>query len=144
MRYTYSLFLLLSIACNNAEMVEKKNVDTIESRSTTDTSKFVYDASTDGSKVFPKGTKVLADTLGVKLYEVTMQPGDSMPLHNHPDHIFYVIQGGKGAVYVNGGERQEGEMMNGEGFVNGPVLDKGVNTGKTTVKFIVADIYRPR
>jgi hypothetical protein len=122
--YFFTIFLLLLIACK--------------------TSKFLYDPSKDGGKVFPKGTRILSDTLGVRLYELTILPGDSVPLHNHPDHIFYVIQGGKVALYMNGGERMEGEMMNGEGFVHGPVIDKAINIGNTTIKAIVADIYRPR
>ncbi len=60
---------------------------------------FAYDAATDGMMVAPKMTRILGDTLGIKMYEVISKPGDSIPLHSHPDHAFYVIQGGKAAIY---------------------------------------------
>ena len=102
-----------------------------------------YDAATDGMLVAPSLTRKLGDTLGFKMYEVTTKPGDSIPLHSHPDHAFYVIQGGKAAIYF-GNERQEWELKAGMGFVNGPVKDAGKNIGKTTIKFLVVDVYRPR
>ena len=103
----------------------------------------VYDAATDGMLVAPGITRKLGDTLGIKMYEVTAKPGDSIPLHAHPDHTFYVIDGGKAAIYF-GNDRQEWELKPGMGFVNGPVKDAAKNIGKTNIKFLVVDIYRPR
>lgn len=115
-----------------------KAVATVE-----DTTNFSYDASTDGMLVAPNMTKILGDTLGIKMYEVTAQPGDSIPLHQHPDHAFYVISGGKAAIYFDN-DRQEWDLKPGMGFVNGPVNDAAKNIGKTTIKFLVVDVYRQR
>ena len=103
----------------------------------------VYDAATDGMLVAPGITRKLGDTLGIKMYEVTAKPGDSIPLHSHPDHAFYVIDGGKAAIYF-GNDRQEWELKPGMGFVHGPNTDAAKNIGKTNIKFLVVDIYRPR
>lgn len=102
-----------------------------------------YDPSEDGMLVAPELTRKLGDTLGIKMYEVTAKPGDSIPLHSHPDHAFYVIEGGRAAIYF-GNDRQEWDLKPGMGFVNGPVKDAAKIIGKSTVKFLVVDIYRDR
>jgi quercetin dioxygenase-like cupin family protein len=105
-------------------------------------SPFVYDPAKDGMLVAPQFTRKLGDTLGIHFYEVTVGPGDSIPWHMHPKHIFYVVAGGKAAIYFEGAGRQEWELQAGMGIVNGPVMDAARNIGNTTIKFIVADIYR--
>lgn len=106
------------------------------------TGPFVYDAAKDGMLVAPQFTRRLGDTLGIHFYEVTIKPGDSIPWHMHPEHIFYVVSGGKAAIYFEGAGRQEWELQEGMGLVNGPVMDAARNIGNTTIKFIVADFYR--
>lgn len=147
---TYLLFisvLTLFFSCRekntNAEAMAS-NADSPVKENADSAIQFKYDSTRDGMLVYPKGTLILGDTLGIKFYEVSLAPGDSMPLHSHPDHVFYALSDGKGVVYMNGGPGQEGEMKAGETIINGPVSDAGRNTGKTTLKFIVVDIYRPR
>jgi quercetin dioxygenase-like cupin family protein len=108
------------------------------------TGPFVYDQAKDGMLVAPQLTRKLGDTLGIRFYEVTVEPGDSIPWHMHPDHIFYVVAGGKAAIYFEGAGRQEWDLQPGMGFIHGPVMDAARNIGNTTLKFIVADIYRPK
>ena len=91
-----------------------------------------------------KFSKKLSDTLGVKMYEFTMKPGDSASLHTHPDHAVYVLQGGKLAVTFQGMGRQIMDLKPGMGFVSGSLSDAGKNIGNTTVKLLIMDIYRPR
>jgi quercetin dioxygenase-like cupin family protein len=130
-------------SCGNQESAETiQSTDTASIQSAAEDT-FNYDAGKDGMLVAPGITRKLGDTLGIKMYEVTAKPGDSIPLHTHPDHTFYVIQGGKAAIYL-GNDRQEWELKPGMGFVNGPVSDAAKNIGKTTIKFLVVDIYRPR
>lgn len=86
----------------------------------------------------------ITDTLGVKMYVFTLKPGDSAAMHSHPDHLVYVIQGGKLEVSFQGQGSQVMDFKPGDGFVSGPVSDAVKNTGKTTIKLLVADIHRPR
>lgn len=121
-----------------AQSADSSKPDTAQAPDNT----FKYDAATDGMLVAPGITRKLGDTLGIKMYEVTAKPGDSIPFHSHPDHAFYVIEGGKAAIYF-GKDRQEWELKPGMGFINGAVQDAARNIGKTTIKFLVVDIYRP-
>lgn len=135
-------FFLISCGGQNSNDVTKMADDTTVV-DTAAADSFVYDATKDGMLVAPSLTRKLGDTLGIKMYEVTAKPGDSIPLHSHPDHTFYVIDGGKVAIYF-GNDRQESEIKPGLGFINGPVTDAAVNIGKTTIKFLVVDVYRRR
>lgn len=103
-----------------------------------------YDPAMDPIKVEAAFNKVLADTLNVKLYEVTLKPGDSAGLHTHPDFILYILQGGTLKIYSKEGEPQINELQTGMGFIFPGGTHSGINIGTTTVKLLVSDIYRPR
>jgi hypothetical protein len=90
-------------------------------------------------------TKKLQDTLGVKMYEFTVKPGQSWGIHTHPDHTVYVLQGGKMALYMREAGRQDTlTFPTGMTLVSGPLTDSGRNIGNTTIKMLVTDMYRPR
>lgn len=144
-----ALFACFLNACNdNSSSTNTNSGDTTvvaaEQKNETDSSSQAYDPKLDGMLVSPEFTRKLGDTLGIKMYEVTVKPGDSIPLHSHPDHAFYVVQEGRAAIYFDGTNRQEWDLKAGMGIVNPPVVDAAKNIGKTTIKFIVVDIYRPR
>jgi quercetin dioxygenase-like cupin family protein len=103
-----------------------------------------YDPAMDPVKVEAAFNKVLADTLNIKLYEVTLKPGDSVGLHTHPDYTLYILQGGTLKIYPKEGEPQVNELQTGMGFIFPTETHSGENIGNTTVKLLVSDIYRPR
>ena len=112
--------------------------------SKTETSMPVYDPAMDPVKVEAGFNKVLADTLNIKLHEVTLNPGDSVGMHTHPDFILYILQGGTLKAYPKGGEPQVLELKTGMGLIFPTVSHSGKNIGTTTIKLLVSDIYRPR
>ena len=88
--------------------------------------------------------KMIKDTLNVKLYEVTLNPGDSVGLHTHPDHVLYLAQGGTVRLYNKDGKSQVAELPTGAALLLPSETHAGINIGTTTIKFVVTDIYRPR
>jgi quercetin dioxygenase-like cupin family protein len=78
------------------------------------------------------------------MFEVTLKPGDSVGLHQHPDHTLYVVQGGKISIYPKTGEKQELDLPTGAGMVNAAALHSGKNIGKNTIRLLVTDVHRPR
>lgn len=84
------------------------------------------------------------DTLLLQMYKTTIKPGDSMALHQHPDHTVYVLKGGKLKLSFNGQEPVEMDFVEGTGFMSGPASDYAVNIGDTDVSFLIHEIYRPR
>jgi len=138
--------VLFLIGCNDAATeTDRTETDTSASVTNSDNSDMpAYDAELDPLTVEAAFANKLADTLGVKMYEITLKPGDSVALHNHPDHSMYVIDGGKLSITVEGSEAKEFDMKPGMGMMVGPENHTGKNIGKTTVKLLLHDIYRPR
>jgi hypothetical protein len=139
--------VLFLLSCNqSATTSEKNDVDTTATTTSSDTSAMpAYDPAMEPLTVGAKFSKKLGDTLGVKMYEFTVKPGDSWALHSHPDHAVYVLQGGKMALFIQAAGRQDTlTFPTGMGLINGPLSDSGKNIGNTTIKLLVTDIYRPR
>lgn len=141
------LFSFLVFSCNDtSEKDEKQEADStttaIEQRDTVAVTNIpeTMDPYVIGGDALTK----ITDTLGVKMYVFTLKPGDSATMHSHPDHLVYVIQGGKLDVSFQGQANQVMDLKPGDGFVSGPVSDAVKNIGKSTIKMLVADIHRPR
>jgi quercetin dioxygenase-like cupin family protein len=143
-------FVLISglflIGCNeSATTSEKNDTDTTSFVTNSDTSSMpAYDPAMDPLTVGAAFSKKLGDTLNTKMYVATLKPGDSVALHTHPDHTFYVLQGGKIEATIQGKGRQVFDLKKGMGWIGGPATDFGKNIGNTTVKWLEVDIYRPR
>lgn len=135
------LMTFVFIACNDAkkdepQVVEGYKIDTTAIKT--------YDPAMDPVKVEAAFLKMHKDTLGIKLYEVTLNPGDSVGMHTHPDHVIYVAQGGNLRLYSEDGKSQDTELPTGAAMVAPAQSHYGLNIGTTIVKLVVADIYRPR
>jgi len=103
-----------------------------------------YDATIDRLAMGGESIQKIADTLGIKMFIVTMKPGDSAALHSHPDYAVYVLQGGEMAITAQGSSRRIVKLESGKGLVIGPTTHTEKNTGKTTIKLLLTHIYRPR
>src|SRR4030095_6582955 len=103
-----------------------------------------YDSSMDAFTLGGPSIQKIADSLGIKLFILAMKPGDTATLHSHPDHAVYVLEGGELAVSFQGGPRTIMKLQKGTGFVGGPLSDAAKNPGKTTVKLLIAHVYRSR
>ena len=140
------LSILFLIGCNESTTTSEKNdMDTTTAVTGGDTSSMpAYDAAMDPLTVEAAYAKKIGDTLNIKMYEITLKPGDSVSMHNHPDYSLYVLQGGKLAITVQGAGRQELDLKAGMGLISPSLTHSGKNIGNTTVKLLVHDVYRPR
>ena len=139
----FSFLMAMTIMACNEQSKKGETAKTDVSKSETATLPS-YDPAMDPVKVEAAFNKVLADTLNVKLHEVTLNPGDSVGMHTHPDFTLYILQGGTLKIYPKGGEPQVLELKTGMGFIFPTVTHSGKNIGTTTIKLLVSDIYRPR
>jgi len=140
--------LLFLAGCNEAPTAtSEENVNDTPKVATTNevNSGPEYDPAMDSYIIGGDAIKKLGDTLGVKMYEFTAKPGQSWALHTHPDHTAYVLQGGKVALFIKEAGRTDTlEFPTGMALISAPLSDSGRNIGKTTIKMVVTDIYRPR
>jgi hypothetical protein len=145
-----SFAILLALACDNAtDKSEQQNNDTSQVMANVDTASMpAYDPALDPLTVAGPNGKLLQDSLGIKIFEVSVKPGELAALHRHPDHALYILQGGRAIVYSKdfpGAEKGlEMEFKSGTGWVMGPVTDSARNIGKTTIRMLEIDVYRPR
>jgi quercetin dioxygenase-like cupin family protein len=130
------------IACNEQSKKDETAKTDVPKSETTPLP--AYDPAMDPVKVEAAFNKVFADTLNVKLHEVTLNPGDSVGMHTHPDFTLYILQGGSLKIYPQSGEPQVLELKTGMGFIFPTVTHSGKNIGSTTIKLLVSDIHRPR
>lgn len=140
---TAFLLSFLFIACN--QETKKDEPVKVEGVKIETPSAPAYEAAMDPITVEAANiTNKFADTLGVKFYQVDLKPGDSVALHTHPDHLVYVLEGGLLKLMSKGGTWQDVEFKTGMGLVTGPDTHTGKNIGASTIKLLVADIYRQR
>ena len=88
--------------------------------------------------------RVLADTLNLKAYEFIANPGDTIPAHEHPDHVIYVLEGGTAEIKAKDGTVQTAEFIKGACLISGPQGHSAKNTGATPIKLLIVHVYRPR
>ncbi|MBI5913871.1 MAG: cupin domain-containing protein [Bacteroidetes bacterium] len=100
--------------------------------------------SMDVAKNAPNVYKLLADSLGLRLFEIEFEPGETAALHMHPDNAVYVTEGGTLEVTGADGKKMVYELKPGMGMIFGPETHSATNTGKTTVKAVFVEVRRPR
>lgn len=108
------------------------------------TERYQVDDAFNPLNVYRDYTKVFADSLNVQMYELILKPGDSIGMHEHLDHTVYVLEGGTLLVWPNGTDPLVYNMETGMGFLGGPLKDVAKNTGDTTIRLLVTEIFRPR
>jgi quercetin dioxygenase-like cupin family protein len=97
--------------------------------------------SQDVAAVNPQFTKVLADTLGVRMIKNTLAPGDMLAMHTHPVQIIYVLEGGQITVNFKDGKKQVMDLKTGQTIQLPPdPPHTTTNTGKNTLVFVNVEI----
>jgi quercetin dioxygenase-like cupin family protein len=122
------------IACNN-------NKDS-EETTTTDTTSTTTMDNMDAVTAAPGLYKVVADSAGIRILDVTYQPGDSSAMHWHPDNAIYVIEGGSTTFYMKDGSKMESSLGSGMSAIR-PAESHGVkNTGNNPIHVILFEVNR--
>jgi quercetin dioxygenase-like cupin family protein len=95
----------------------------------------------DALKVAGNTGKLLMENDRVRVLEGTFKPGDIAKLHHHPDHVIYVLKGGKLKV-TSEGKAIEMDLTEGQvGFFKAENHEVE-NIGKTIVDFIVVELKK--
>lgn len=100
------------------------------------------DASTDAAKVSPALYKVKSDSLGIRVIEVNYKPGQSSPMHSHPDNALYVLDEGTGEFTDKNGNKTTVTFKKGMTAIRPAESHSVKNVGKTTLKAILVEVNR--
>jgi len=72
----------------------------------------------DGCAVAPQHCKILKEDAKVRVVDYTAKKGDKVPMHSHPAHVIYVIEGGKTKFTMPDGTSKEIDSKPGEAMIN--------------------------
>ena len=96
----------------------------------------------DAVKVAPNIYKVLADTMGIRMLEVNVGPGDSSAMHSHPENVVYVTDGGTMTFTSKDGSKASADLNSGAALIRPAETHSSKNTGKTPLKGILVEVNR--
>ena len=77
----------------------------------------------------------------VRVLEVIFKPGDSAAIHHHPEHVVYVLKGGKLRL-TSEGKPQEMDLAAGSVVFLKEQNHEAKNVGKTTIDLLVLELKK--
>ncbi len=95
----------------------------------------------DPLKVAKNVYKFIMENDRVRVLEVSFKPGDKAVMHSHPDHVVYVIEGGK-VKMTSSGKTDMMDMKNGQAVFLKAQSHEAENTGKTNVHLLVVELKK--
>jgi beta-alanine degradation protein BauB len=99
----------------------------------------------DSMVVAPQFHKVLIDNDKVRVLEVTLKPGDKIPMHSHPGGYVSISMSGSKARFVNAdGKSADREMKANEPVWSDAVTHTAENIGTNETKVIVVELKVPK
>jgi quercetin dioxygenase-like cupin family protein len=77
----------------------------------------------------------------VRVLKVTFNPGDTAKMHHHPEHVVYVLKGGR-LKLVSGGKTQEMDLKEGSVVFLEAQNHEATNTGGTMIELLVVELKK--
>ena len=94
-----------------------------------------YDINQGAHIVAPNLTRIRQYREGIVMYELTMEPGDTLPWHEHPTHTFFILEEGTLEVIFEDSTKTS-FYPKGKTNFGSPSGEMAINTGETTIKIL--------
>jgi quercetin dioxygenase-like cupin family protein len=85
--------------------------------------------------------KFIMENDRVRVLEASFKPGDKAVMHNHPDHVVYVLNGGK-IKLTSSGKTDLMDMKSGQTIFLKAQSHEAENTGKTDLHLLVVELKK--
>jgi quercetin dioxygenase-like cupin family protein len=95
----------------------------------------------DPMKAAANVSKLILETERVRVLGATFKPGDVAKMHRHPDHVMYVLKGGKFKM-TSEGKANEMDVTAGQAVFLKAQDHEVENVGKTTIDIIVVELKK--
>jgi quercetin dioxygenase-like cupin family protein len=92
-------------------------------------------------KVAKNVYKLVMENDRVRVLDLFLKPGDKAFMHYHPDHVVYVLNGGK-AKLTSSGKTDVMDMKTGQAIFLKAQSHDAENTGKTDVHLLVVELKK--
>ena len=90
-------------------------------------------------KVAKNVYKLVMENDRVRVLDLFLKPGDKAAMHYHPDHVVYVLNGGK-AKLTSSGKTDGMDMKSGQAIFLKALSHDAENTGKTDLHLLVVEL----
>ena len=97
-------------------------------------------AGQDPVKVGPTIYTKVFENEKVRISNIKFKPGDSIPMHIHPDHVLYVLTPGKLVLSYPDGKSSDFEGKTGDVAWINAESHAAVNTGTTEFNAVVVEL----
>ena len=77
----------------------------------------------------------------VRVLNVTFKPGDKAVMHHHPDHVVYVLEGGKMKL-TSQGKTDIFDLKTGDAIFLNAQSHEAENIGQTTLDLLVVELKK--
>ena len=95
----------------------------------------------DPLKVANNVYKFIMENKRVRVLEVDFKPGDKAIMHYHPDHVVYVLKGGK-AKLTSGGKTDTLDLKAGQAIFLEAQNHEVQNIGSTELSLLVVELKK--
>lgn len=85
--------------------------------------------------------KLVMESDRVRVLDLFLKPGDKAAMHYHPDHVVYVLNGGK-AKLTSSGKTDVMDMKNGQAIFLKAQSHDAENTGNTDLHLLVVELKK--
>jgi len=84
--------------------------------------------------------KTILNNEKVKVIQIEYAPGQVAPMNYYPEHVAYVVNGGKMEMTEKGKEAKVMDLNDGDAMYMAASTDMFKNVGNTTVKLVVTEM----
>lgn len=92
------------------------------------------------SRLSEEKSTVLLDNHRVRVLELRLSPGQSEPLHSHPDYLVYVLSPATMRMTAADGSTKVVELRAGQVSFGSPTTHSGENVGETTLHELIIEL----
>ena len=85
--------------------------------------------------------KLVMENDRVRVLDLFLKQGDKVAMHHHPDHLIYVLNGGKAKI-TSSGKTDVMDMKNGQALFLKAQSHDAENTGKTDLHLLVVELKK--
>ena len=77
----------------------------------------------------------------VRVFNATFKPGDKAIMHHHPDHVVYVLEGGKMKL-TSEGKTDVLDLKTGDAIFLNAQMHEAENVGQSTLELLVVELKK--
>lgn len=110
-------------------------------RSKKETGGRITEKAQDPLKVAKNAYKFIMENDRVRVLEVHIRSGDKAVMHYHPDHVVYVLKGGKAKI-KSSGKTDLLDLKTGQAMFLKAQSRETENTGKTDLDLLVVELKK--